>query len=609
MTAPTEFDYRAFLPTVPLLPGVYQMFDASGTVLYVGKARQLRKRLSSYFRPQPAVSKTALLVARIERIETIVTHTEAEALILENRLIKTFNPKYNILLRDDKSYPYLRLSRHHPFPVLSIYRGVRRSETDFSFGPYANSGAARFALHHLQTVFKLRQCSDAFFAHRSRPCLQYQINRCSGPCVGHISRDEYARQVEQVVRFLNGDGIGVLSGLIAQMEEAARRREFELAAQLRDQIAALKNIQARQSVEGEQGDLDVLGVAAAEGHVCIQLFMIRSGQNQGGRPFYLQYDSSSSLTEVLTAFVSQYYSAVTPPREIICAVAVEEASFLESALSGQWGHKVTIRSRCRAQRARFLQLAQDNATLALANRTHKAQSQQARFESLQSALARDEPPARIEAFDISHTQGNSTVASCVVFDANGPLNSAYRRFNIADITPGDDYAAMAQVLKRHYTRRLREQFDFSSLVVLIDGGKGQLGVAFTVLSSVLPVMPDILGIGKGPERTRLSEIFYRVDEGGEAVPVDLPEAAANLLRAARDESHRFAVTSHRKKRAARVFSSPLDGIEGLGPKRRHNLLKSFGGLQGVAGASVDDLSRVAGISRKLAELIYEKIHS
>jgi excinuclease ABC subunit C len=609
MTPSLQFDFRSYLPTVPLLPGVYQMFDSSGELLYVGKARQLRQRLRSYSQSLPPSSKTARLVAQIDRIEVIVTQTEAEALILENRLIKTHLPKYNILLRDDKSYPYLKMSRHHPFPVLSIYRGARRNEKEIYFGPYANTGAARFALHHLQTVFKLRQCSDTFFSHRSRPCLQYQIERCSGACVGHISQEEYAKQVEQVIRFLNGEGEGVVTHLIEQMEAAAQKREYEEAALFRDQISALRKVQAKQAVEGETGDLDVLGVATHAEHLCIQLFMIRSGQNQGGRPFYFPFDPNSTLSEVVTAFISQYYASVRPPKEIISSVGIEESHFIESALSGRWGHKVSIRTRCRAQRARFLQLAIDNAEHALFARTQKIQSQQARFESLQSALGWDELPARVEAFDVSHTQGDATVASAVVFEPIGAQNSAYRRYNISGVTASDDYAAMAQLLTRHYTRRLREEFDFSSLVVLIDGGKGQLSVAYTVLSGLLPVMPQILSIAEGRAQSNQSDQFYRVDEEGVVHSLHLDPPAANLLRAARDEAHRFAITAHRKKRSKRAFSSPLDGISGLGPKRRQNLLRSLGGLQGISSASVDELSRVPGISRKLAEAVYEKLHS
>lgn len=606
---PSTFDSDALIKTLPVLPGVYQMRSDDGTVIYVGKARVLKKRVASYFSGANRSIKTLKLVSQIRKVDVIVTHTEAEALILENRLIKKLSPKYNILLRDDKSYPYLRLSTSHPFPVLSIYRGVRRTESDKFFGPYASSSAARFALHHLQTVFKLRQCSNQFFANRSRPCLQYQIFRCSGPCVGYISREDYALKVDQVVQFLNGDSAGLQADLIKQMDSAAKRLAFEEAATLRDQIGALNKIQARQAVEGEQGDLDLLGFAASEGRACVQLFMIRSGQNLGGRPFFLGYPRGTPPTEALSAFISQYYETVQPPPEIITGAPIDDVGFLETALAEKWGRRLQIRSRCRAQRARYLAMAQENASIALASRENDLNRHRLRFESLQTALDLPKLPSRVEAFDISHTQGDSTVASCVVFDANGPCTSAYRRFNISGITGGDDYAAMAQVLTRHYTRVAREEEDLESLVILIDGGKGQLSVAFTILSGVLPTLPVLVGIGKGPERTRLSEIFYQVDEDGEAHPIELPEEAANLLRETRDEAHRFAITTHRKKRSKKVFSSPLDDISGLGPKRRQNLLKSFGGLQGVASAGVDDLSRVKGISRKMAELIYEKFHS
>jgi excinuclease ABC subunit C len=586
------------------------MFDRSGSVLYVGKAKNLRKRLASYFRQSGLSPKTIRLVDQIHAIETVVTHTEGEALILENRLIKQHTPKYNILLRDDKSFPYILFDTSHRFPTLRLFRGYRRKSGGRYFGPYPSSSAVRFTLHHLYRVFKIRQCSDTFFANRSRPCLQFQINRCTAPCVGRVTAEQYAEQVNQAVRFLKGEGDALQKELIEAMDRAAKEWAFEKAAQLRDQIAALSQIQEKQFVEGASGDLDVLGVAVEGNQACIQLFSIRKGQNLGSRPFYPKIPEESSVSEIVAAFISQYYADNPLPGEILLSAHIEDVAFIETELRGGSGRKVRVYHPAKGARRRWWEMAQQNAHEALRTRIGIKEQEFSRFRALQAFLGMAELPNRIEGFDISHTQGQSTVASCVACGPEGLNTSRYRRFSIRGITPGDDYAAMDQVLTRHFVRMARDEPDVLPAVVLIDGGKGQLAVACDVLSRTVLAeqMPILLSIGKGPERVAATEQFYRVGSQGEIIEVFPPEEVANLLRRVRDESHRFAITGHRKQRAKTGISSPLDTIEGLGPAKRQSLLKSFGGLQGIARAGVEDLIRVDGIGKKLAELIYERFH-
>lgn len=613
----TAFDARAFLKSVTHKPGVYRMLDASGGVLYVGKARNLKQRLTSYFRSQavtPHTAKTQAMVAHIQGIEVTVTHTETEALILESTLIKALKPRYNILLRDDKSYPYIFLSDKQDYPRLALHRGARRTAGRY-FGPYPGALAARESLHLLQKLFQVRQCEDSFYRNRSRPCLQHQIKRCTGPCVGLISKEDYAEDVRHTTMFLEGKNHEVISELATRMEAAATQREFEQAAHYRDQIAHLKQVQEHQYVSGEKGDLDVIAALVRNGVGCVEVFFIRAGRALGNKAFFPRLPAGATAAELLAAFLPQYYLAgeastgdapQTIPGGIITLPAVEDADLLQQALSARSGRRVTLSSRVRGERARWLQLALTNAEQALAQQLASKGHLNARFEALRTALQLKQTPQRIECFDISHTQGEATVASCVVFDGQGPLKSAYRRFNIEGITPGDDYAAMQQALLRRYTR-LAQGEGTPPDILFIDGGKGQLAEAVNVLKELQITDVTVVGVAKGEGRKPGLESLLLPNR---RTPLRLaPDAPAlHLIQQLRDEAHRFAITGHRQQRGKARTTSALEGIPGIGPRRRRVLLSQFGGLQGLARAGVDDLSHVPGISKQLAQKIYDVFH-
>ena len=600
-----HFDHRAFLATLTSRPGVYRMIGEGGRLLYVGKARNLKKRVASYFRSRQPSPRIRSMVAQIHDIEITVTHTEAEALILENNLIKEHRPRYNILLRDDKSYPWIFVSTDETFPRLAFHRGAR-SKGGRYFGPYPSAGAVRETLNLLQKLFRVRQCEDSFFRNRSRPCLQYQIDRCSAPCVGLVSEAEYRAEVGHAIRFLEGRSEELIGELVARMEQAAERLEFEQAARLRDRIEQLRRISDRQAISGELRDVDVLACAQEGGMTCVQVFTIRAGTVLGNRNFFPDNTEGLAPGEVLEAFLGQYYLERALPDELLLSHEPPERELLEQVFAERRGRRVRITSRVRKDRARWLELARNNAEQALAARIASRTGMQARLEALQEALDLPEPPQRLECFDISHTGGEATVAACVVFGPEGPLKSDYRRFNIRDIEPGDDYAAMRQALMRRYTRIKKGEGRLPDLL-LIDGGRGQLRQAAEVLEELQVEGVTLLGITKGEGRRPELDSLRLSDRSEPTIlPPDSP--ALHLLQQLRDEAHRFAITGHRQRRARKRRSSPLEGIEGLGPKRRQSLLKHFGGLQGVLRASREELAKVPGISRRLAGRIHETLH-
>jgi excinuclease ABC subunit C len=598
-----SFDPKVFVQTLTSRPGVYRMLGMDGQVLYVGKAKNLKRRVASYF-SRALNRRIQVMVSQIAQIEVTVTHTEAEALLLENHLIKSLRPKYNVLLRDDKSYPYIHLSAD-TYPALSFRRGARTAKGRY-FGPYPSAGATRDTLQLLQKLFPVRQCEESFFRNRARPCLQYQIKRCTAPCVGLVTPQTYAEDVQHAVWFLEGKTNEVVDALVKRMEQAAEALEFERAARYRDQIKNLRRIQERQYVSGEGGDLDIVALAKQGGSACVQVFFIRAGRNLGNKAFYPIVPANTDSKAVLSAFLSQYYLDKPAPAEIILSHLPEDGDLLAEVLSTQTGRRVRISARVRGERARWLAMAKGNAELALRARLAARTDMEGRLTALQQALALAELPARMECFDISHTQGELTVASCVVFNEQGPLKSDYRRFNIDGITPGDDYAALRQALERRYTRVLNGQVPLPDLL-FIDGGKGQLGAVAEILQELGVSGVLLVGVAKGPDRRAGMEQLFLL---GRNTPIILPadSPALHLIQQIRDEAHRFAITAHRNRRARSRKRSVLEEIPGIGPKRRQQLLKQFGGLQELSRAGVEDIARVEGVSIRLAEQIYQAFH-
>ena len=604
--AETAFDAESYLKTLTRKPGVYRMIDAEDAVLYVGKARNLKNRVTSYFRASGLQAKTMAMVAKIARIEVTVTGSETEALLLEQSLIKAEKPPYNIVLRDDKSYPFIHLTHDDKYPRLTFHRGAKRKGGRY-FGPFPSAYAVRDSLNILQKLFQLRQCEDSYFKNRSRPCLQHQIRRCSGPCVGLVEPKAYAEDVELAVMFLEGKSQDVLEQFKRKMNEAAEAMEYERAARYRDQITHLRKVQESQYVHGEGGDVDVFALAQQGVVNCVQGMFIRNGRLLGQRTFFPKNELALESGDILEAFLSQYYLAARNrdvPRFVIISHSSADSDILEQALGEQSGRKVRINSEVRGQRARWLQMALENASISLQSYLANRSNVFARFVELQDALQFDSIPKRMECFDISHTMGEATVASCVVFNTEGPLKSDYRRFNIEGITPGDDYAAMEQALRRRYTRLKQGEGTLPDLLV-IDGGPGQVGKAVAVLEELQVQDVRILGIAKGPDRKAGLERFFL---DGEEVAVDGASGAGHLLQHIRDEAHRFAITGHRQRRQKSRQQSELDEIEGVGPKRRKQLLTHFGGVRGVRGASIEELAKVQGISHRLAEHIYGTLH-
>ncbi len=594
------------MPTLPetTRPGIYQMLSADGEILYIGKARNLKKRVSSYFRSSGLAPKTRALMSHVVSIEVTTTHTENEALILESNLIKKHRPRYNILLRDDKSYPYIYLSIHTKFPRLGFHRGARKGKGRY-FGPYPSAGAVRESLKLMQKLFPVRQCEDGFFRNRSRPCLQYQIERCSAPCNGLVTPEHYQEDVRHAVLFLEGKSGEVVTELVKRMERAATDLHYEEAARLRDQISSLRRVQEKQYISGERGDLDVVAVSMQGGSASIQLFNFRRGQNLGNRGYFPKNVQGQTVAEVLYAFLSQHYLEHTPPAEILVIKEPDQRELLQDVLSEQAGRKVAIRHQLRGDRSRWMKMALENAELALQSRLSHAASAVARVEALQDALKLEQLPQRMECFDISHTMGEETVASCVVFEDGVPLKSDYRRFNIREITGGDDYAAMRQALERRYTRLIKGEGKLPDLLV-IDGGPGQCGQAHAVLEELQIEGVTILGVAKGPDRREGQEKLFLNGRSAQSLPAD--SSALLLIQQIRDESHRFAITGHRQRRAKKRSRSPLEGIAGVGPKRRQQLLNHFGGLQEVVRAGIEDISAVPGINQEIAQRIYDRFH-
>ena len=581
------------------------MYDDRSVLLYVGKARNLKKRVSSYFTKQQSPRITRL-VEQIDHIQISVTNTEAEALLLESNLIKASRPRYNILLRDDKSYPYVYVTTEDNYPRLTLHRGGK-SRAGRYFGPYPNVSAVRFTLNQLQKVFRVRQCEDSYFRNRSRPCLQYQIHRCTAPCVTLISRDKYAADVADSIRFLEGKSEEVIAAKIKAMETAAVNLEYEKAAVLRDQIEMLRQVTQQQYVSGSKGDVDIIVCVMQSGTACVLVSYVRDGHGLGNRSFYPKLpDDAAGSGEVLSAFISQYYSTHDIPSELIISEQLDDVEVLQDMLKLRKGTKVNISQRVRGERAKWLEMAQKNAELTLKSHLSSKMNITQRLESLQETLDLDAMPQRMECFDISHTGGEATVASCVVFDDSGPRNKDYRRFNINDITPGDDYAAMEQALTRRYKRLKMGEAPMPD-ILFIDGGKGQLGKAEQVLEDLQIQGITLIGVAKGENRKAGLETLF---VSGRHNPVALPDhsPALHLIQHIRDEAHRFAITGHRKRRAKARVQSTLEGIPGLGPKRRKNLLQHFGGIRGVSRASVEELSKVPGISPELAKQIYTRHH-
>nr|MBO2511756.1 excinuclease ABC subunit C [Gammaproteobacteria bacterium] len=602
------FDPAAFLATCSGRPGVYRMLDEGGKLLYVGKAKNLKKRLSSYFRKTGLAPKTAALVGRIAQIETTITANETEALLLEQTLIKEWRPPYNILLRDDKSYPYVFLSDGE-FPRLGIHRGAKKARGRY-FGPYPSAGAIRESLALLQKAFLVRQCEDSYFRNRTRPCLQYQIKRCKGPCVGLVSPEEYAADVRHSVMFLEGRSNALAEELSTLMQEAAMRLDFERAAVLRDQIAVLRRVQDQQSMEGGSGDVDVIAAVTNPGGACVHLISVRGGRVLGSKNFFPQVGIEEGVGEVMAAFIAQYYLGNPErdlPRELIVNVVHEDFAALIEALQELRDVELSISHRVRGTRARWQKLAITNAEQALAARLANRQHLAVRFEALAEALNLDEVPQRLECFDISHSSGEATVASCVVFGPEGPLKSDYRRYNIEGVTAGDDYAAMRQALTRRFSK-VREGEGKLPDILLVDGGKGQLAMAREVMQELAVPELILLGVAKGVTRKPGLETLFLNDAAHEfTLPGTSP--ALHLIQQIRDEAHRFAITGHWARRGKARRTSTLEGVPGVGPKRRRELLNHFGGLQELSRASLEEIAKAPGISKKLAESIYAALHS
>lgn len=598
-------DHRSLVRSLSTGPGVYRMLDGEGSILYVGKARNLRRRVASYFSRRQDSGKTRALMEQVRDVQVTVTHTETEALILENNLIKEHRPRYNVLLRDDKTYPYIHLSKHD-FPRLTFHRGSRSGGGRY-FGPYPNVGAVRTTLNELQKLFRIRSCTDSFFRNRSRPCLQYQINRCTAPCVGYVSEEDYAADVENAVLFLEGRNEDVIERLVGRMEEAAQAQAFEKAAEYRDQVARLRQAQARQYVTGDSGDLDVLAIADQGDLYCVSVLYLRGGRNLGSRTFFPRVSLQSDPAEVLGAFLPQYYLDRDPPAEIVVAREPPEAELLAGTLSEQAGRRVTIRHRVRGDRARWLQMAAENARQALATRLATDRQSTSALQDLAEALGMESPPRRTECFDISHTAGEAAVASCVVFEDGAALTSDYRRFNLRDAKPGDDYGALHEALERRYTRLKKGEGKLPDLL-LIDGGQGQLQQALGVLEELQIPEVSVASVAKGPDRRPGQEQLF-LPERKSPLILAPDSGSLHLIQRIRDEAHRFAIAGHRHRRGKSRKTSPLEGIPGLGPKRRRSLLQAFGGLQGIRSAGVEDLVAVKGVSRSLAQRIYDHFRS
>jgi excinuclease ABC subunit C len=600
-----SFDPKAYIATLPRRPGVYRMLGASGELLYVGKARNLKSRVASYFHARNVSPKVQALVGQVRRIEVTVTQSDTEALLLEYNLIKEHRPRFNVMLRDDKSFPYVHVTTDARFPRLTFYRGPR-TRSGRLFGPYPSAGAVRETLLQLQKLFKLRNCEDTFFENRSRPCLQHQIERCSAPCVGLISEQDYARDVAAAVKVLEGKTREVNEELATEMEKAAAALDFEGAARIRDQLASLRQIQQQQSVSTRRRrDVDLVALASEAGEYCIAVMFVRGGRNLGSTQFFPRAPLGESA-ELMSAFLMQYYFNHEVPSEILLNVSIEDSDAIGETLSGRAGHKVSVRRGARGLNARWIAMAETNASQALRMRLANRAGIELDLEGLRELLQMPEAPQRIECFDISHTRGEGTVAGCVVFGPEGPIKGDYRRFNITGIEPGDDYGALRQALTRRYQKIKAGDVAMPDLL-LVDGGRGQLAQALEVLEALEISGLPVVGIAKGADRRPGQERLF-TPARSEALILPPESPVLHLVQRVRDEAHRFAITGHRRRRARRHNESTLEAVPGLGPARRRELLKQFGGLQGILRAGIDDLAQVRGIGRPLAELIYEHLH-
>ncbi|WP_439234372.1 excinuclease ABC subunit UvrC [Lonepinella koalarum] len=607
------FDHKSFLKNVTNDAGVYRMFDKADQVIYVGKAKHLKKRLASYFRANLSSKKTEALVSAICRIETTITSSETEALLLEHNYIKTYQPRYNVLLRDDKSYPYILLTKER-HPRITAYRGSKKIAGEY-FGPYPHAGAVRETLSLLQKLFPVRQCENSVYNNRSRPCLQYQIGRCAAPCVsGLVTDEDYNTQVEYARLFLQGKDNQVIDHLISKMEKASNELDFENAARFRDQIQAVRSVMEKQFVSQDRlDDMDIIAIAYQLGVACVQVLFIRQGKVLGNRSYFPKVPANTDLAELTATFVGQFYLQAhqgrTVPNTIIVDHKLDEKAELESLLSDQVGRKVMIQDNSKGNKSKYLQLAQMNAKAALTLKLKETSLISERYLALQNLLG-IENIKRMECFDISHTMGEQTIASCVVFSDNGPLKSDYRRFNIDGITGGDDYAAMEQALKKRYDRELDE--DKIPDIIFIDGGKGQLNRALQVFEQLKVKWdknkPHLIGVAKGVDRRAGQETLI-LSKIGKELHLDPDNLALHLIQHIRDESHNHAITGHRKKRQKAFTQSGLETIAGVGAKRRQALLKYLGGMQGIKNATIDEIASVPGISKDLAELIFDTLKS
>ncbi|MDQ7091334.1 MAG: excinuclease ABC subunit UvrC [Methylococcales bacterium] len=598
-------DADIFLKNLTQLPGIYKLFNHQGEIIYIGKAKNLKKRISSYFNLATASAKQQRMVANTVTIEVTITHTEGDALLLESQQIKRYQPRYNICLRDDKSYPYIFISTAHKFPQISSHRGAKRQKGQY-YGPYPNAGAVKETLKLLQKIFPIRQCEDSYYNNRSRPCLQYQIKRCSAPCVDLVSQEDYQQDLNNTRLFLEGQGALLINQLITNMELAAKKLEFEQASYFRDQIVKLRTVLEKNFVHGERGDVDIIVCAVKADIACVEVFFIRQGQNLGSKLFFPKIHQEDKEAVILQAFIPQYYLEKSIPYELITSHLLANSGLLMDVLTKQAQHKVNLLVKVRSHRLRWLQMAITNAENALETKLAEKQSIYARFCNLQKELQCKQLPKRLECFDISHTQGEQTVASCVVFTHEGSLKSAYRRFNIEGIKGGDDCGAIYQAVSRRYQRIKDGEYQAPD-IVFIDGGRGQVNAAQKALSELVIKNVMIVGVSKGPDRKAGMEKLILV---GQPQPLNISSGASALLliQHIRDEAHRFAITAHRQRRGNVKKQSFLEDIKGLGPKKRQRLLKQFGGSQGISRAGVETLCSIAGISRPLAQRIYDTFH-
>ncbi|MBL7003509.1 MAG: excinuclease ABC subunit UvrC [Gammaproteobacteria bacterium] len=603
-----SFDSKDFLQSVTSLPGIYQMLDKSGTVIYVGKAKNLKKRISSYFRATGLTTKTISMVSQICDIHVVTTRTESEALLLENDLIKNLNPKYNILFRDDKSYAYICLTKHQ-YPRLIFYRGKVNPKKGVFFGPFPSSAAIRYSINHIQKLFKLRTCEDSVFGNRSRPCLQYQIKRCTAPCVGFIEGQNYLEKIKQTELFLNGKSEDLINQQVSKMEQDAKVLNYEAAAESRDIIEQLRKISEKQFVTGFSDNLDIIACYTQDQMFCIQLFKFRAGQSYGNKPFIQKNRLEQKEGEIIERFLLQHYAKQQVPQQLLISHPLVNEELVVNYLTSLSNKKVLLNHSAKGKKKVALEMAQRNAKETLSHHFVSKSNLSDRYKALIEDLQLLDLPKKIECFDISHTRGEATKASCVVFNVDGAVKSEYRRYNIIDITAGDDYAAMAQVLSRRYEKRLETPEQIPDLI-LIDGGKGQISTSMKVFNqlSIFEIKPNlrVIGVSKGPSRKEGYEDI--IDEAGQIIPVALESSSRLLIQTIRDEAHRFAITGHRQARQKNRRHSKLEDIPGIGTKRRQLLLKKFGGIQGVINAGVEELVQLKGINKETAQSIYDNFH-